>query len=135
MVGTDKVKGFALTILLVVDSPNTSAVGQRFSSGYRVSSSTRSTAHYRFALDQIYLTGARQHELHQDSNRTRTRSRHRPTSSASTARLLSGTSNLLLERAVAVDRHLHALVHLLDLDLDLLLAHVLVRDLDDSTTH
>ena len=90
MVGTDKVKGFALKILLVVDSPNTSAVGQRISSGYRVSSSTRSTAHYRFTLDQIYLTGARQHELHQDSNRTRTRSRHRPTSSASLARRLSG---------------------------------------------
>ena len=63
MVGTDKVKGFALTIQLAVDSPNTSAVGQRFSSGYRVSTSTRSTAHYRFALDQIYLTGVRQHEL------------------------------------------------------------------------
>ena len=63
MVGTDKVKGFALTIQLAVDSPNTSAVGQRFSSGYRVSSSTRSTAHYSFDLDQIYQIGARQHEL------------------------------------------------------------------------
>ena len=110
-------------------------IGQRISSGFRVFDNYTFTAHYRFALDQIYLTGARQHELHPDSTRTRTRSRHTPTSSASTARLLSGISNLLLERAVAVDRHLHALVHLLDLDLDLLLAHVLVRDLDDSTTH
>ena len=45
MVGTDKVKGFALTILLVVDSPNTLAVGQRISCGFRVSTSTSSTAH------------------------------------------------------------------------------------------
>ena len=90
MVALDEIKGIVNDSLIAVDSPNISAVGQRISSGYRVSSSTRSTAHYRFTLDQIYLTGARQRELHQDSNRTRTRSQHRPTSSASLARRLSG---------------------------------------------
>ena len=135
MVGTDQVKGFALKIQFALASPNSSVFGQRFSSGFPGFDNNISTAHYSFFLGQIYLTGARQHGLPRHTTRTCTRSRHRPTSSVSTARLLSGISNLLLDRVVAVDRHLHALVHLLDLDLDLLLAHVLVRDLDDSTTH
>jgi hypothetical protein len=139
MVGTDKVKGFALTILLVVDSPNTSAVGQRISSGYRVSTCTRSTAHYRFTLDQIYLTGARQHELHQDSTRTRTRSGHNPTPSASSAIQLSGILRLLLVLARDVDRHLRALAPHLHLVLNscvaLVLDIALVTDLEHPLRH
>ena len=90
MVGTDKVKAFALTILLVVDSPNTSAVGQRFSSGFPGIDKKTFTAYYSFNLDEIYQIGARQYDLLQYSPRTRTRSQHRPTSSASTAWLHSG---------------------------------------------
>jgi len=113
--------------------------GQRFSSGFPGFDNNISTAHYSFFLGQIHLTGARQHGLPRHTTRTRTRSRHRPTSSASTARLLSGISNLLLVRAVELDRHLLALVPLLALHLDLLLALVLVlvRRLDISahTSH
>ena len=133
MVALAKIKGLINDSFFAVDSPNSSAVGLRFSSGYRVSSSTRSTAHYRFALDQIYLTGARQHELPRYSTRSRTGSRQSPKSSASSARLLSGILRLLLELAREIVRHLLALVPHLDLDLDIPLALVLVLVLDDSS--
>ena len=120
-----------LKIQFALASPNSSVIGQRISSGFRVFDNYNSTAHYSFFLGQIYLIGARQRELHPNSTRTRTRSRHKHTSSASMASLPSGTSNPLLVRTVVVDRHLLALAPLLALVLDLALGLVLV--LDDSS--
>ena len=45
MVALDEIKGIVNDSLVAVDSPNTSAVGLRISSGFRVSTFTTSTAH------------------------------------------------------------------------------------------
>ena len=52
MVALVKIKGFVIDSLFAVDSPNSSAVGLRFSSGFRVSTSTSSTAQPQHSTEQ-----------------------------------------------------------------------------------